>query len=82
MTLYKRSNGLIFASIRSRNGEALKIAEILKGGGHPNACGAVLPKTVRTFDDAIEYLKKVLNPSISNKQGLNSLEAIFENLDM
>lgn len=82
MTLYKRSNGQMFASIRSRNGEAIKIAELLKGGGHPNACGAILPKTVRNFNDAIEYLKKVLNPTIAKTQGLNSLEAIFENLDM
>lgn len=82
VTLYRRSNGAIFASIRSKNGEALKVAEILKGGGHPNACGAMLPKSIRSFQDAIDYLKKTLNPSLPKNQGLTSLDAIFEELEM
>ena len=81
ITLYRRSNGAIFASIRSKNGEALKVAEILKGGGHPNACGAMMPKSVRSFQDAIDYLKKTLNPSLPKNQGLTSLNAIFEELE-
>ncbi len=81
ITLYRRSNGAIFASIRSRNGEALKTAECLNGGGHPNASGAMLPKSVKTFNDAIEYLKRALNPTLSKDKGLNSLEAIFESLE-
>ncbi len=78
ITLYRRSNGMIFASIRSKNGEALKVAELLKGGGHPNACGAMLPKSVRSFQDAIDYIKKILNPTIPKNKGLNSLDEIFE----
>jgi len=35
----------IFASFRSRNGEALKVAEKFQGGGHANAAGAILPKS-------------------------------------
>ena len=42
MTLFRRSNS-IFASFRSRNGEALKIALKFQGGGHANAAGAILP---------------------------------------
>jgi len=44
-------------SLRSRNGDALKVAEKLHGGGHPNAAGATLPRSVQSFGDAIDYLK-------------------------
>jgi len=37
VTLFRRSNNVIIASFRSRNGEALKIAERFQGGGHVNA---------------------------------------------
>src|SRR6266487_4480354 len=37
LTLFRRANGIIIASLRSRNGEALKVAEKLQGGGHANA---------------------------------------------
>src|SRR5207302_3128796 len=62
-TLFRRTNNVIIASFRSRNGEALKIAEKLQGGGHANACGATLPRSVKTIPDAINYLKQVLNPT-------------------
>ena len=40
LTLHRKGNGIMDVSLRSRNGEALKIAEKLHGGGHPNAAGA------------------------------------------
>jgi hypothetical protein len=63
VTLLRRPNGIV-ASLRSRNGEALKMAEKLQGGGHANACGATLPKSVRTLRDAADYLRSVLNPGV------------------
>ena len=49
VTLFRRSNA-IFASFRSRNGSARNIAEKFQGGGHANAAGALLPKSVRTVE--------------------------------
>lgn len=76
VTLFRRANGLIIASLRSRNGEALKVAEKLQGGGHANAAGATLPKSVRSIPDALIYFRQVLNPS-PKEVGLNSLESLF-----
>src|SRR5579859_3448021 len=47
VTLFRRTNNLVIASFRSRNGEALKVAEKFQGGGHANAGGAIRPKSVR-----------------------------------
>ena len=47
LTLFRKANNTVVVSLRSRNGEALKIAEKLQGGGHANACGATLPRSVR-----------------------------------
>jgi oligoribonuclease NrnB/cAMP/cGMP phosphodiesterase (DHH superfamily) len=76
LTLFRRTNGLVIVSLRSRNGEALKVAEKLQGGGHPNACGATLPRSIKNVPDAIIYLKEMLNP----KSGapLTSLANIFD----
>src|SRR5205085_3507615 len=60
LTLFRRANGVIIASVRSRNGEALKIAEKLQGGGHANACGATMPRAVRTIPDPNVYLLQAL----------------------
>ena len=76
LTLFRRTNGAIIASLRSRNGEALKVAEKLQGGGHANACGATLPRSVKSIPDAIHYLRQVLNPSKSENP-INSLEGLF-----
>lgn len=76
LSLYRRANSLIVVSFRSRNGEALPIAEKLQGGGHANACGAVLPRSIRTIPDAVDYLRDVLNPEAA-AAGLNSLDALF-----
>jgi len=79
LTLFRRANGVIIASLRSRNGEALKIAEKLQGGGHANASGATLPRSVRTIPDGVNYLRQVLNPK--KDAPLNSLEGIFDALE-
>src|SRR5205085_6947761 len=72
VTLIRRGNGTIVASFRSKNGEALKVAEKLQGGGHANACGATLPRSVRNIDDAVVYLRQTLNPKMD--EPLNNLE--------
>jgi hypothetical protein len=79
LTLFRRANGVIIASLRSRNGEALKVAEKLQGGGHANASGATLPRSVRTIPDGVNYLRQVLNPK--KDAPLNSLEGIFDALE-
>lgn len=76
ITLLRRANGMVIASLRSRGGEALKVAEKLQGGGHANACGAILPKSIKTIPDALDYLRQVLNPA-SQPAPLNSLEGVF-----
>jgi len=76
LTLFRRANGVIIASLRSRNdGEALKTAEKLQGGGHANASGATLPRSVKSIQDAVSYLRQVLNPK--KETALNSLENLF-----
>ena len=67
VTLFRRGN-LVFASFRSRNGEALKIAEKFQGGGHANAAGAILPKSIRSVPDAVEYLQQVLQPETRTRR--------------
>jgi oligoribonuclease NrnB/cAMP/cGMP phosphodiesterase (DHH superfamily) len=79
LTLFKKANNQIIVSLRSKNGEAVKIAEKLQGGGHANASGAVLPRSVRNVDEAIEYLKRVLSPSAPPP--FNSLEGAFAALE-
>jgi hypothetical protein len=74
VTLFRRSNS-IFASFRSRHGEALPMAMKFQGGGHANAAGAILPKSIRTVEDGIEFLQKALNPKTETK--INTLESLF-----
>lgn len=75
ITLFRRANGVMIASLRSRNGEALKVAEKLQGGGHANASGATLPRSVKSVPDAVNYLRQVLGPK--KDPDLNSLESVF-----
>ncbi len=77
-TMMRRANGTVIASLRSRNGEALKIAEKLQGGGHANAAAATLPKSVRNLPDAVQYLRQALNPPKSAP--LTNLGALFDAL--
>jgi len=79
ITMFRRANGVIIASLRSRNGEAIKVAEKLQGGGHANACGAIMPRSVKTIPDAVAYLRQVLNPK--KHTPLNSLESLFSTME-
>jgi len=78
VTLFRRGNA-VFASFRSRNGEALKAAEKFQGGGHANAAGAILPKSIRNLSDGVEYLRQILNPR--HDTPLNSLENLFASIE-
>ena len=82
ITLFRRGNGMILVSLRSRNGEALKVAEKLQGGGHANACGAILPRSIQNIPDAITYLRQVLNPSPAKRAPLNNLESLFDAIEL
>ncbi|HEY3914190.1 MAG TPA: DHH family phosphoesterase, partial [Verrucomicrobiae bacterium] len=82
LTLFRKANNTVVVSLRSRNGEALKIAEKLQGGGHANACGATLPRSVRNIHDAIDYLRKILNPAPIKDAPLNSLENLFPDAEL
>ena len=79
VTLFRRSNA-IFASFRSRNGEARRIAEKFQGGGHANAAGALLPKSVRTVEEGVDFLRTMLN--VKHESGLNNLESLFAGLEV
>ncbi len=79
LTLFRRANGVTIVSLRSRNGEALRIAEKLQGGGHANASAATLPRSVKSIPDAVNYLRQVLNPK--KEEPLNSLEDIFASIE-
>jgi oligoribonuclease NrnB/cAMP/cGMP phosphodiesterase (DHH superfamily) len=79
VTLFRRAN-CIFASFRSRNGEALKIAETFQGGGHANAAGAILPKSVRTIEDGVVFLRQMLNPK--KEIPMNDLGNAFAGLEL
>jgi nanoRNase/pAp phosphatase (c-di-AMP/oligoRNAs hydrolase) len=81
LTLHRKGNGVMLVSLRSRTGDALKYAEKLHGGGHPNAAGATLPRSVQNFGDALEYLKKTLDPFKEEEVGLSSLEDAFSVVD-
>ena len=82
VTLFRKGNNVFIASLRSRNGEALKAAALIQGGGHPNAAGATLPRSVQSEADAVEYLRKVLNPAPRKETQINSLGSIFAELDL
>ncbi len=81
VTALKKSNNQIVLSFRSVDGEALPVAEKFQGGGHPNAAGCTLPKTVRSVSDAVDYLRSVLNPKPTGMEStstLNDLLSAFE----
>ncbi len=82
MTLFRRPNGMILVSLRSRNGEALKFAERLQGGGHPNACGATLPRSVPSIPEAIVYLRQALFPELAKPASLNNLEDLLADFEV
>ncbi len=79
VTLFRRQN-VIFASFRSRNGEARKIAEKFQGGGHANAAGALLPKSIRSIDEGADFLRQMLN--VKAEPGINTLENLFAGIEV
>jgi len=84
VTAFRKATGAVIASFRSRNGEAIKVAEKLQGGGHANASATTLPRSVRNVPDAITYLRQTLNAKAapSRSEGsLNSLASAFDQLD-
>lgn len=62
VTLFPKANRTIVASVRSLDGEALGVAARLQGGGHPNAAGATLPRSVTDLEGAVQYLRQLLTP--------------------
>lgn len=63
VTLFPKGNRLVVASFRSLNGEALPIATKLQGGGHPNAAGTTLPRSVTDIESAADFLRETLAPN-------------------
>lgn len=78
ITLLRRGNGTYVASVRSRGGEAARIASKLQGGGHANASGATLPRSVQSLPDAIHYLRQILDPAVALSPASASLEGLFD----
>ncbi len=81
LTLFRKGNGTVLVSLRSRQGGALKVAQQLQGGGHPNAAGATLPRSVQNIPDAILYLRQILAPPPA-PPALNSLESALDGLKL
>jgi oligoribonuclease NrnB/cAMP/cGMP phosphodiesterase (DHH superfamily) len=75
LTLFRKGNGTMIVSLRSRDGSAIRIAEKLLGGGHANAAGATLPRSIQDVSSAIDYLRHQLNPPVI--QEISNLEAAF-----
>jgi oligoribonuclease NrnB/cAMP/cGMP phosphodiesterase (DHH superfamily) len=81
VTLFRKSNGVMIASFRSQGGQALKAAEKVQGGGHANAAGAILPKSIRNVPDAVDFLRRTFSPAAPGKTApLNTLEHLFAGL--
>lgn len=78
LTLFRKGNGTVLVSLRSRQGSALKVAQQLQGGGHPNAAGATLPRSVQNIPDAIGYLRQLLAPTPPAAPALNSLDSLLQ----
>ena len=82
LTLNRIGGNQFMVSLRSSDGEALPVAQQLQGGGHPNAAGAALPKSVQRLSDAVDYLQKALNPIDYGDQlaDLNT-ESLFDSVE-
>jgi oligoribonuclease NrnB/cAMP/cGMP phosphodiesterase (DHH superfamily) len=81
LTLFRKGNGTMIVSLRSKNGQAIKLAEKLMGGGHPNAAGATLPRSVQDVPSAIAYLRQQLAAANAPLSEVPSLESALENLE-
>jgi hypothetical protein len=80
-TLFRKSNGTMIASFRSQNGQAVKAAEKIQGGGHPNAAGAILPRHIRNLPEAVTFLTDIYSPPRTKGSPLNRLEDIFADIE-
>jgi len=81
LTLFRKANGAVLVSLRSKGGQALKFAEQLKGGGHANAAGATLPRSIKQVADGVDYLKQVLGAAKRPATGgLNSMGDLLKAL--
>jgi len=72
-TIFKGGSGSGINLSRIRSSK-----ELLKGGGHPNAAGATLPRSVQRIEDALDYLRQVLNPATVPTLPDNDLERLFD----
>lgn len=81
LTLFRKGNGTMIVSLRSKGGEAHRVAEMLHGGGHANACGATLPRSVQNVSEALSYLRRELNKSEARENVEADLEQAFADLD-
>ncbi len=81
-TLFRKPNGTVIASFRSNDGGALEIARKLQGGGHPCAAGATLPRSVNSINEAISYLKQILDPKLPEAKPINDLASLFDSIDV
>jgi hypothetical protein len=84
LTMFRKANGAVLVSLRSQNGQALRIATQLKGGGHANAAGATLPRSIKQIPEAVNYLKQVLAPQPATRPvagGLNSMGDLLKSLE-
>lgn len=79
-TMFQKANRQVMVSFRSRGGEALPIARQFHGGGHANACGATLPSSVGSIEEAVVYMRAILTPHAESEAGLSSLEDAFASL--
>ena len=80
--LPRRTMPRVIASLRSSCGLALEIAEKLGGGGHPNASGAALPKSVQSVEEGLDYIKNLLSPPKPVEKIVDQgsgVEDLFEN---
>jgi hypothetical protein len=80
LTLFRKGNGTMIVSLRSKKGEAIRLAEKLMGGGHPNAAGATLPRSIQDVGSAIAYLRQQFAPAPPIPDEVPSLESALENL--
>jgi oligoribonuclease NrnB/cAMP/cGMP phosphodiesterase (DHH superfamily) len=77
LTLFRKGNGTMIVSLRSRNGQAIKVAEKLMGGGHANAAGATLPRSIQDVTSALHYLRQQLNAAPVALDEAPNLETAF-----
>lgn len=82
LSIGRRAPNQYGVSLRSRNGKAGEVAGRLMGGGHPNAAGATLPKSVKSFQAGMDYITQQLQPALPQppQSGLEDLESALGEL--